>query len=1481
MEKRSIDGGGSSRIMSSSFHWSRLTLLVWLLWLVGCSGEQPSDVNKQGLDGSRYIEPSKAAGITPQARPTPVAKLAGGKQAVWVQLKQSPSLTTASRTRGWRARGTAVYNALTSAASTSQASLKSYLDAKGVKYKAHWIVNAVRVEADEATIAELKKRSDVARVFDDGHLEIPQPIPSTGQASVDAVEWNIENIRASEAWDAFGTRGEGIVIANIDTGVQFDHPALVHQYRGTVAEGSYDHNYNWFDPSSVCGFPSDEPCDNAGHGTHTMGTMVGDDGGDNQIGVAPGARWIAAKGCEDFSCSFDALLSSGEWILAPTDLNGENPRPDLRPHIVNNSWGGGGGDEFYRSIVQAWVAAGIFPAFSIGNSGYYGCDTGGSPGDYPESYAAGAYDIGNNLAGFSSKGPSLFGEIKPNIAAPGVDVRSSVPDGYAFFSGTSMASPHVAGSVALLWSAAVALEGDIDATRALLDSTAIDHEDLQCGGEPENNNAFGQGQLDVYESLSEAPIGPTGFLVGSVTNSDGEPIVGAQIVASGPFERKSTTDEAGSFSIRLPIGDYSVSVSNFGYLPETESVTIEEGATVELAFSLESAPSFVVDGTLSEPDGTALAGATVTLLSTPLPTLTTDDSGYFQFPAVPVGEYTLRASAGGCFIDVEVAVVVSDADQTLSLTADFKSDAYGYQCHEVDFGYIQGDTELPLFYGGAQALVDLPFSFTLYGETYDSMFVSSTGYMAFESNYGSFSNSTIPSTQAPNAAMYAFWDDLTLYSGGGVFTATVGTAPNRQFVVEWRDVGFYYDYNDRVSFEIVLNETGEIVMQYLSADGSFSNGSSATIGIENAAGDDALQYSYNTASVAAETAVLYEVPFSGFVQGVVTDGNDGLPVAGASVTASGDSGAVRTAKTNSNGVYRLQLTEGAYTLAVSKTNYVSATAAVTIVEDETVVSDFSLATAKGVISPPTIELVLAAGDVRTRALTLTNQGSVTMQYEVREAGGSKKNVNKVAKPSGVVDSTGFTTAELAPSVRPAAVVTPDAPGDVIRSFTPSGLNLAWGIGEAQNLWLSDAYGSQNAEFTIDGAPTGLSHSTPWAGYFPADMAYDPTRNLVCQLAVGGDNAIHCWDQSTGDVMETITGSPWANTSQRGLAYNATDDTFFVGGWNEGIVYHVAGLSYGDDAGSVLSSCTSPDWAISGLAYNSAMDVLWMATNSYDDTIYELNPYDCTMLGAFAPPQGGSFQGAGLDLDVEGNLWVVAQNPSEVYLMESGVPSFGDIPWLSVAPTSGTIKANKKKDLMVTVDTTGLEPGVYLGTIFVVTNSGRQPTLRVPVSLVVSDYLQAINSGGAAYTDKLQDVWQADKKYAADSYGYVETVPPSSTLSTTHSIKGTKDAPLFQDARADMYGYRFDDVPNGIYQVDLFFTEYDNLKPGRRMFDVIGEEAVLLPSHDIQYEVGRYAADRHQFFIEVTDGQLDVRFDPSTTERGSIVQAIRVIHRPDR
>jgi subtilisin family serine protease len=316
-------------------------------------------------------------------------------------------------------------------------------------------------------------------------------------------------------WTGFNDRGEGIVVANIDTGVQYTHPALVNQYRGNNLDGTFDHNYNWHDPSKICGNPSLAPCDNNGHGTHTMGTMVGDDGdpGANQIGVAPHATWIAAKGCESGSCSLAALLSSGQWVVAPTDLMGLNPDPLMAPNIVNNSWadGPGSSDAFYRATVQAWVAAGIFPAFANGNFGP-GCGSVAPPGSYSESYGVGAFDINNNIAGFSGRGPAplaLGGGIKPNVSAPGVNVRSSWNNGgYLSISGTSMATPHLAGTVALVWSAQPLLQGDIDGTRAIIDNSAIATSDLTCGGTAANNNVWGRGRLDAFAAVTAATAPP-------------------------------------------------------------------------------------------------------------------------------------------------------------------------------------------------------------------------------------------------------------------------------------------------------------------------------------------------------------------------------------------------------------------------------------------------------------------------------------------------------------------------------------------------------------------------------------------------------------------------------------------------------------------------------------------------------------------------------------------------------------------------------------------------------------------------------------------------------------------------------------------------------------------------------------------------------------------------------------------------------------
>lgn len=1435
--------------------------------------EQKQDLAKDDseLQAIQAARPSRATLAASKATPA-------GQRTVWVKLKPRANLSGAvANVKGWGKRGTAVHNALLSTARSSQSSLVQALKDKGVTHKPFWIANTVKVTADEATIAELAKRSDVAKIVDDRIFRIPEPQPGAAEAIINTIEWNIENVRAPEAWSGFGTRGEGIVVANIDTGVQFDHPALVNQYRGNNG-GSFDHNYNWSDPPGMCG---GQPCDNAGHGTHTMGTIVGDDGGDNQIGVAPGAKWIAAKGCEDFGCSFESLLSAGQWILAPTDLNGENPRPDLRPNVVSNSWGGGPGDDFYRDIVNAWVSAGIFPVFANGNSGPY-CGSVGSPGDYPESFGVGAYDINNQIADFSGRGASSYGVIKPNISAPGVNVRSSVPGGtYDWFSGTSMATPHVTGAIALLWSAAPAMVGDITLTREILGAAAIDHEDDSCGGDASNNNVWGEGQMDIVASLDMAPIGPTGWLAGVVASESGESIAGAKVRITGDTNRTVSTGIDGSFNVRLPVGPYDLEASAFAYVPQSVTgALVEEGVTTNVNFMLPVAPAHLVSGVVTDSQGAPRPGATVALVGTPLPKLETDENGYFSFPSVPEGTYTLAVKAGGCYSDATTDLVV-DSDEDVSVSVSQKSDSYGYVCSNTEYNYLSGTTPLPLSWYQDQLEVALPFTFTFYGESYDKIKVASYGYAAFNSPWGRSWNAPLPDPEVPNAAIYPFWDSIYVDYSSSVYTGVVGEAPNRQFVIEWRNVAFYND-SSRANFEIVLNETGEVVVQYPAPEETNSaQGGTASIGIEDGAGEVGIQYSYREASIVGDTAVMYSVPFAGFVSGTVLDANDGLPVAGAAIVATGDDGTVRKSKTNKTGGYRLMVTQGHYDVEASRLNYVSATQPVDVVEHETATANFSLGTAKGVVTPSTVQLVVGQNVQRSRSLTLANNGGVPMQYSVRESGGRRQALSlsrlKARKPN--ADLNAKNTKDAFEPMQPAALnaITPAAAGDVIANF-PSPVGFAWGIGQSTNLWLSDINTFQNYETTTSGALTGTSFdASPWAGDFAADMAFDFTRGTMCQLAVGADNGIHCWDTLSGAIVSMLTGSPWSNISQRGLAYKASDDTFFVGGWNEGIIYHVAGLSH-STPGQLISSCTPPDWAISGLAYNEAMDVLWMATNSETDTIYELNPEDCTVLSTLAPPQGGQYQGAGLEMDQEGNLWVVAQSPNNVYLVDSGVPAFSDVAWLSITPTEGELAPGGTTNLNVSVDTTGLQPGLYLASIFVQSNSGREATLRIPVSVVVSDYLQAVNAGGKAYTDSSGDVWVKDQAYAAGGWGYMQK---GSVNSTKQAISGTTDPAMYQDLRSDAYGYRYDNVPNGIYQIDFRFAELDKVKLGQRLFDAIVEDTVVLPAHDIQYEVGRFAAEARTFFVEVTDGRLDVRLIKRSGSKPAVINALRVIRRTDR
>jgi len=517
----------------------------------------------------------------------------------------------------WDARGDFVYSTLRETAERSQADAKAILDAQGLTYQTFiagndlyvWggsqiATNGLMVLNELAALPEVSNIRATRIYYIDPIVEdkplgniswvgdlLANHALSTVDSSTNATtDWGITDTKANQFWTKFGVQGDGIVVANIDTGVQWNHPALINQFK---CPGDPDNPACWYDPANKCG--ASGACDNNGHGTHTMGTMVAaDDPSLTYIaGMAPNAKWIACKGCESGTCSDISLNACADWILAPAGIAAN------RPNVVNNSWGGGGGDTWFLAKVQAWRAAGIFPAFSAGNSGP-NCSTLGSPGDYQESFGSAAHDSSRSIAGFSSRGPSVFGDnpyTKPNLSAPGMSICSTVPTSSwnCGYSGTSMASPHTAGAVALLWSCNPTLIGQIDTTFQLLQNNS-DAAPLPptCGApsDGQGNYTYGYGYLDVLSAGVVSCSGPKGTLHGHVYGRHANPIEGARITVVLILNGNQTqvyTDPAGFYTLDLSAGTYNVTASKTGYTSQTaNNVVIAEGANSIQDFNLIS-----------------------------------------------------------------------------------------------------------------------------------------------------------------------------------------------------------------------------------------------------------------------------------------------------------------------------------------------------------------------------------------------------------------------------------------------------------------------------------------------------------------------------------------------------------------------------------------------------------------------------------------------------------------------------------------------------------------------------------------------------------------------------------------------------------------------------------------------------------------------------------------------------------------------------
>jgi subtilisin family serine protease len=427
---------------------------------------------------------------------------------MFVILKDQADVRSFSEVPDYEDRRLAAYETLTAHANNVQDDLRESLDRFNIPYTPYYLVNAIEVKAGPLVRLYLNSRPEVDRILDNPYLRpLPQEIPvNEGELpKPSGIVWSVKMIGADRVWSELGITGEGITVGQSDSGVDGSHPALKNKYAGRTGLSNA-----WFDPWNHSTFPQDF----GGHGTHTLGSILGD-----HIGVAPGADWI---GCVNLARNLGNpvyYLDCMQFMLAPFPADG-NPFVDGDPlkgaDVLNNSWGcpevEGCDAAVFLNAVTALRAAGVFVVSSVGNSGYYGCESVTDPiAIYDEVLSVGSINEDGFLSNYSSLGPVIVdgsGRIKPDLVAPGEEVYSAMPNGtYARLSGTSMAGPHVVGVVALMWSANPALKGNVDLTENILFDTATPFEGLYptCIGSVEiPNNAVGYGVVNAQRAVEEA-----------------------------------------------------------------------------------------------------------------------------------------------------------------------------------------------------------------------------------------------------------------------------------------------------------------------------------------------------------------------------------------------------------------------------------------------------------------------------------------------------------------------------------------------------------------------------------------------------------------------------------------------------------------------------------------------------------------------------------------------------------------------------------------------------------------------------------------------------------------------------------------------------------------------------------------------------------------------------------------------------------------
>ena len=509
-----------------TFASPRLRSALWLFSFIAASVAVVGAIGSAHVIGKREKSVRSGWQVVSQCckmSPWVIKHTANGQQAeFFVVLTDQADLSKAMNLQTKTEKGRYVYERLRNRSQATQQPIVQWSCERSIEHRSFYIVNMILVKGGREVAEALASRQDVARIEGNPEIQnsLPQPAASGGDSSrpqkPETIEPNIAYTHAPDVW-ALGFRGQGITVGGADTGQRWTHNALKPHYRGWDGVAA-DHNYHWHDAihdsiGNPCGNDSPFPCDDLGHGTHTIGTAIGDDNMGNQIGMAFAAKWIGCRNMDQGSGTPARYLECMEWFLAPYPIGGGQGDPLKAPDITTNSWycppSEGCSIDTLQAAVEAQTAAGIMMVVRADSTGPSCSTMEDPPSIYAASYTVGALNTGTDtVASFSSRGPVIVdgsNRIKPDISAPGTNIRSSYngsDSDYASLSGTSMAAPHIAGAMALLWCARPELRHNISDSQIVLNEAAFFLAYKQCGTPGPPNNVVGWGRVDVLAAVS-------------------------------------------------------------------------------------------------------------------------------------------------------------------------------------------------------------------------------------------------------------------------------------------------------------------------------------------------------------------------------------------------------------------------------------------------------------------------------------------------------------------------------------------------------------------------------------------------------------------------------------------------------------------------------------------------------------------------------------------------------------------------------------------------------------------------------------------------------------------------------------------------------------------------------------------------------------------------------------------------------------------